>query len=316
MHSEIFRMAVEASPTAMIVVDTAGTIVHANARAGHVFGYERAALVGGLVERLVPDATRGRHVGLRARFQDDREVRQMGSAREVYARRADGTTFPAEIGLNPFSSEDGVFVLCSVVDLTERKAAEQLRATMVRELHHRVKNNLQIVASFLNIEAAGLEEAHRGPFRRTVERVHAMALVHEYLQDADLTSTLDLGAYLRQLTDQLCRSYAAPQILVQSRFCAVTVPQAVATPCGLILTELLTNAWKHAFPANVGTITVELSVSSEAIELRVADDGVGTARPARTGLRLANALAGQISATLDRPAERPGTTTIVRIPRP
>jgi two-component system, LuxR family, sensor kinase FixL len=120
-----FRLVVEAAPNAMVMVDRAGEIVMVNAQAERVFGYSRDELLGQLVEILVPDRFRGHHPGLRQAFFVDPRPRPMGAGRDLYGLKKDGSEFPIEIGLNPIETDGGSMVLSAIVDITERKAAEQ-----------------------------------------------------------------------------------------------------------------------------------------------------------------------------------------------
>jgi len=125
---ERFRLAVEAAPTAMIMVDQRGTIRLVNALAEPLFGYARQELLGQSIERLVPPRFRDRHSEYRGGFSADPRRRAMGEGRDLYALRKDGTEVPVEIGLSPLETVDGVFVLAAVTDITERKRAEQRQA--------------------------------------------------------------------------------------------------------------------------------------------------------------------------------------------
>jgi PAS domain S-box-containing protein len=120
-----FRLVVEAAPNAMVLVNQAGEIVMANAQAERLFGYARAELLGHPAELLVPARFRGHHPGLRQAFSASPRARAMGARRDPYGLRKDGSEVAIEIGLNPIETEDGPMVLSAIVDITERKAAEQ-----------------------------------------------------------------------------------------------------------------------------------------------------------------------------------------------
>ena len=114
----------EAAPTSMVMVDSAGTIVLVNAEAERMFGYSRRELQGRRVEVLVPERFRGNHPRLQSVFLARPGARPMGAGRELFARRKDGSEFPVEIGLNPIRTEEGLFVLAAAVDISERKQGE------------------------------------------------------------------------------------------------------------------------------------------------------------------------------------------------
>ncbi len=119
-----FHATVEAAPTAMLMVDSAGSIVLVNAEAERLFGYARHELLGQRVEVLVPERSRGEHPRLRSQFLAAPEARRMGAGRDLFGLRKDGSEFPVEIGLSPIEMEEGLFVLSAIVDITERKRME------------------------------------------------------------------------------------------------------------------------------------------------------------------------------------------------
>ena len=119
-----FRAVVEASPSGVVMVDRAGKIALVNRETERLFGYAREELLGQPIEVLVPEQLRDRHPGLRDGFLANPQTRAMGAGRELFGRRKDGGQFPVEIGLNPLETDEGFFVLASVVDITARKRAE------------------------------------------------------------------------------------------------------------------------------------------------------------------------------------------------
>jgi PAS domain S-box-containing protein len=122
---EEFRVAVEASPNGMLMVDATGSIRLVNAQIEYIFGYAREELLGKPIEMLLPHDVRDKHKAYRAAFLNQPESRRMGAGRELYGLRKNGSEFPLEIGLNPIRTTGGVRVLASVVDITERKRAEE-----------------------------------------------------------------------------------------------------------------------------------------------------------------------------------------------
>jgi len=131
---ERFRLAVEAAPAAMLMVDSHGTIVLANALSEHVLGYRRDELLGQSIDRFVPASARDQHATHRAAFFSDPRPRPMGIGRDLFAVRKDGTEIPVEVGLSPIETADGRFVLAAVTDISDRKHAEQSLRTRTAEL--------------------------------------------------------------------------------------------------------------------------------------------------------------------------------------
>ena len=131
-----FRAVVEAAPSAILLVDDKGTIALANAEAERVFGYPRAELVAMPVELLIPERFRVPHVRLRAAYSRDPQARTMGTGRELFACRKDGSEVPVEAALSPMPTEEGMFVLASVVDISERRDLQRATARQRDELAH------------------------------------------------------------------------------------------------------------------------------------------------------------------------------------
>jgi PAS domain S-box-containing protein len=313
-----FRRVVEWAPNAMVMIDAAGRIVLVNAETERVFGYRRSELVGQPVELLVPGRFSGHHSDFRDGFFANPTPRPMGSGRDLFARHADGSEFPVEIGLNPIETEDGLMVLASVVDITERKRAQQRiekaleeKTVLLNELHHRVKNNLQMISSLLSLQAANVDDPRlREVLNESQNRVKAMGLTHQLLYEHKDFSRVDLGEYLGRLAQLVLSAYRARsgpvalQLALPTESLYVGLERAI--PCGLVVNELVTNSFKHAFPGErSGTITITLAAAGDhEIELSVRDDGIGL--PAdfdldavrSLGLRLVSLLAEQLNAAM------------------
>jgi diguanylate cyclase (GGDEF)-like protein/PAS domain S-box-containing protein len=125
VEQEIYRVAIEASPCATLVADATGTIAIANREAERLFGWRPGTIAGQPIEDLLPEDGRGSHAELRAGFGDRPVGRPLGRRGDLQARRGDGTMFPVEVGLNPIETPHGRFVVCAIVDLTERKQVEE-----------------------------------------------------------------------------------------------------------------------------------------------------------------------------------------------
>jgi len=134
-----FRTAVESSPNGMVMVDHNGKIVLVNREVERLFGYTRGELLGQTIEMLVPAAARRAHPGFRAGFFERPEARSMGTGRDLYGVRKDGAEIPVEIGLNPIETEEGMFVLGSIVDISARKQSEEERYQLEQQLRQSQK---------------------------------------------------------------------------------------------------------------------------------------------------------------------------------
>ena len=180
---------------------------------------------------------------------------------------------------------------------------------LLKEIHHRVKNNLQIISSLLHLQSRRIKDPQTLEiFRESCDRVQLMALIHEKLYGSADLSRLDFNDYLHSLAAMILRSYAHKSRNVRVDFQLQEQLQLsldLAIPLGLIASELISNSLKHAFaPDGKGTITLELNQADSDITFCISDNGQGLARdfsmgaPASLGLRLVKLLAEQIEAQL------------------
>lgn len=232
------------------------------------------------------------------------------------------------------SSGKTVRALSVIVDLTEKKLVEeQLRTSLaekealLQEIHHRVKNNLQVVTSLLSLQEKRMDDpVLRSVLKESEDRIRAMALVHQqlYTQSNELAS-IEFSEYLKSLSKGLMASHAPHGTKIHTHIKSdIFIPITVAVPLGLIANELISNALKYAF---VGREAGEISVRAETIReshlmlLSVSDNGVGLPadfEPGRTrtlGLKLVHLLSEQIKGEMDYSSSSQGTEFRLRIPK-
>jgi PAS domain S-box-containing protein len=213
------------------------------------------------------------------------------------------------------SSGDMARLVLLLEDVTEQKRAEEEilgalkeKEVLLKEIHHRVKNNLQVISSLLSLQSRAVEDEELiSMLRISQARVRSMALIHESLYQSEDLSLIDATRYLQQLGTYLFQSHGVNPKKVRLKLDppGVRLSVELAVPCGLIVNELLTNSLKYAFPDGVGEIRVGLSRNEDMYRLVVKDNGVGYSdngirgKDSSLGLRLVNTLVDQLGGTME-----------------
>jgi PAS domain S-box-containing protein len=247
-----------------------------------------------------------------------KKVMEQGEDRfESQHRRKEGSVYDVEVSVQ-YRPADGGQLVVFLQNITERKRAEeQIKASlaekvvMLKEIHHRVKNNLQVISSLVDMQADNLtDERTREKFDDLCDRIRSMALIHEKLYQTSDLARLNFADYATSLLHALWSSHdvLAEKVRLNLELELVTLSIETAVPCGLILNELAGNALKHAFPnGSDGEVTVGLEhhAATNTACLWVRDTGVGLTpgldvrRSTSLGLRLVHILAGQLHGTVE-----------------
>ncbi len=191
---------------------------------------------------------------------------------------------------------------------------------LLQEIHHRVKNNLQIVSSLLSIHSTKTEDENSSKlFHELQQKISTMSLVHEKLYKSENIATLNLGNYIKELAESIISSNdVAEKIELKIDFEQINVGVKKSTPIGLMLSEILINAIKHAFTGLVkGKITIQLSSNENNIVLTIGDNGVGINKPPRNGslgLELIDSFITQLNGAIEK-LEGQGTTYQITLPK-
>ncbi len=239
----------------------------------------------------------------------------------------------ASLGVNlPEFQGKGLGTVGIIRDVSERRLAEkklqgelEAKNVLIKEIHHRVKNNLQVVSSILSLEGSCVNsEEARSVFTDCQTQVHSMSLVHEQIYRGTSLEEVDAGAYLSRLAEYLESvhegSYKGIELKVKAEASNLALDKAI--PLSIVVTELVSNAFRYGFPeGRTGTIQLSLEREGDSYELRVEDDGVGHEAGARggsdaregLGLELVAALAQQLGGSLKRSSVE-GTRVILRFP--
>lgn len=318
---------VESSDNAIMSVTLEGSLDSWNKGATRLYGYEATEMVGRPLSMLVPPNGGDEASDLLGRVARGERVERFETVRQ----RKDGSRVEVSLSLSPIHGPDGRVVGASALteDITARKDVERrLRASLaekvvlLQEVHHRVKNNLQVISSLLSLQGRYLSDPRaRAVLLDSQQRVRSIALLHESLYQSPDLARLDVGQYLHRLGASLVRTYsvgAPPRLQIQTE--PVDVDLDAAVPLGLIVNELVTNALKYAFPdGRAGTLWLTLGPTPRGgFCLTVADDGVGLPpdfdphTAPSLGLHIVHTLSDQLGGTLAR-GPGPGTTFELRV---
>lgn len=337
-----YRQLVETVGEGIWMIDRDAQTTFVNPRMAEMLGYTVDEMIGRHLFAFMDAANI-------AQCQENLEHRRQGlrEQHDFEFVRQDGRRVYTTLEAAPIFDAAGAYAgaIAGVTDITERRRAEdQVKAAlaekeiMLKELHHRVKNNLQVISSLLHLQSETIEDAYcLELFREAQHRIRSMAMIHENLYQSRDLAHVDFAAYVRRLTENLVQSYwgVSPAIRWSVEHDAVWLGVDAAIPCGLIVNELVSNALKHAFVRRVPESGAEqravpaekwvrVEVRYEAAEPRrlwivVADNGVGLPPeidPARTkslGLQLVHTLTRQLDGQLD--VERAdGTRVCLRFP--
>jgi PAS domain S-box-containing protein len=301
---EKFRLAVEASPSGIVLINREGKILLVNTQTEKLFGYRRGELIGKLVEMLVPERFASQHPAYRAKFVVAPETRAMGAGRELFARRKDGSEFPVEIGLNPIRTPQGPLVLANVVDISARIAGEEeahrrreqvellSRVSLLGEMTASLAHELnQPLAAIMNNATAGMEYIKQGKLEQLQEILtdvigdgrrayHIMRNVRSAIKKGSaIQGRINLNDVVKAVTHMVHPDAAAS-------FCKVEMSLARDLPAiegdPIQIQQLLINLVRNAFDAMRDTTPsrriVEIATNSNSdgtISVTVRDYGSG-----------------------------------------
>ena len=325
----LFRLLVEnVREYALVQTDKDGLVTSWNPGAHRLFGYSAEEMLGhDFSVLLTPEDL---EAGLFRRELAKVAAGQRNEDARWFVRQ-DGSRFWARWISEPICDETDQFrgVAKIMRDETERERSEAFtrhslaeKEELLKEVHHRVKNNLQVIISLLNMQTLQIQDERvLALFQETRNRVLAISSIHELLYRAESFANIALSDYARQLAPGLVRFYGLePRVQLEIQGDGTTLELERAVPYGMLLNELISNACKHAFPPpQTGTLTVSIQPDGDHIVLIVADTGQGLPagfdyqKAASLGLKLVHGLVRQLRGTIDI-TSKPGTTVKVRFP--
>ena len=320
------RSVIEANPDLVAVIDGKGTIMDVNAAAESLTGVPREKMIGTpYFSYLVDDGTLN---NVLSRLLEKGRIETY-----VHIRRTDRHITPLSINATLISGigETDPRIIVAGHDITRQKHDEDSikaslneKVLLLREVHHRVKNNLQIIISLVNLQNRRTANPEvKQILSETQNRVRAMSLVHEKLYRSDSLSAIDFADYTRFLATQLFSSFSMDTRRVRLDFAMdkIMVDINTAIPLGLLMNELISNSLKHAFPdGRKGAISISSRYEGDLITLVVKDNGIGIPKEldwkstTSLGMLLVTSLVDQVDGTVTLDREN-GTMFTLKVKR-
>lgn len=324
---ERFRLIFEHSGVVMFFLDPeTGQLLDANYKAAEFYGYSREQLKKMNIKEI--NTLPPEEIHKRMEEARDKKVNFF----LFQHRLASGEIREVEVHSYPIKFGDKSFLLSVILDVTDRLKAErelkkalEEKQAILRELQHRVKNTFALITSYVNLELSQLQEKEkRWPLEVLKHRLLTIARVYDLLVPSERYQEINLERFIKDITSSMVSALASGQTRIELSLELQPLNFDVkrAIPLGLLITEILTNALKHAFAGrDEGHIIIKLEKTEQELKLEIADDGIGmeegkAAAPAATlGTEIIHALADQIGAHLEmtsRPGE--GTKYSLRLP--
>jgi PAS domain S-box-containing protein len=343
---DLLGAAMRDSRTAMVIAQAHGAtrpLIFANDAFLELTGYSRDEVIGKAGHFLSGPGTDSGEVDRINRAVAEGQAVQS----ELLSYRKDGSSFWNAMQISPINDANGApsYWLGVCGDVTERRIREaEMRAeadalnqavaaraaeveaalaqktTLLHEVDHRVKNNLQLISSLMLLQSRRIEDpAARAALRGMLDRVSAVATVHRRLFQNERVARFDVAEFMRDLIADLIGAAGRKDLQVRLDLERVEVPSSQAAPIALVLNELVTNAIRHAYPPERGgEITARLNRNGEAFEISVCDRGVGFADPHHPprgfGLTIVQLLSQQLRAETKFADAQPGVYATVRTP--
>ena len=309
---ECTMIAIIHSGDGIVVRDERGAIIHADARAQAILRKVGASepLIGQrLDERTLPGAVVIKTQKLRTHLETEFEIGESALIKRSIPLLEGGR----ELGR--------LSVICDVTDLRRRQRAAQIKSAVVQEIHHRVKNNLQTIASLLRLQLRRADsDLTRDALQESVGRILSIATVHDFLA-REGTEAVDLHDLCQRILEAAVASNPRVAISMQVTGPHLLLPAAKATPVAMAVNELAVNAAKHAFPGRTrGRVTLELAQEKDTVTIVVADDGAGlppgfsVERHGNLGLQIVTTLVTQDLGGKFHLGGREGTTARIELP--
>jgi PAS domain S-box-containing protein len=308
-----FRTLIETAQEGVWVIDEDAKTTYVNDAMMDMLGYSLDEMIGKLLFDFMDDEA---EIDAKEKMERRREgIKEKHDFRFLHKN---GSTIWTIISTNPLFDKKGTFIgaLGMLTDITQRKQIEeQLKSSLIekemylKEIHHRVKNNLLVISSLLNLQSNYIKDKDDfDMFRESQTRANSMALIHELLYQSDDLKNIDFGSYMTTLVNDLFKTYTGDpdRLKLNLNLQNPMIDINTSIPLGLIVNELVSNSLKHAFPGGMeGVINICLTSEDGKIILIIADNGVGIREDIdfkntdSLGLQLVNNLTNQIEGEIE-----------------
>jgi PAS domain S-box-containing protein len=280
---EKFRNFVETSADLVFLLDRTGCIQYVSPMVKNLYGYSAGELIGKHLNTTTPLKEVPKALKALKTVLDGKSLRNF----EVNQKTKNGKIVPMEVNALPVEKHGKIVGLQGIMrDITERKhMEEQIRKSLkekevlLKEIHHRVKNNMQIISSLLNLQEPYIKDKSvRAAFRESRNRIRSMSLIHEKMYQSEDLEKVDIREYIESLTNDLFITYdVSPEIIsLENNVDDIYLKLDTAIPCCLLINELVSNSLKHGFPkGKSGEIIIDFSSEKGKYCLRIKDSGVG-----------------------------------------
>jgi len=316
-EEEKYRFLLENISEGIIAGDSRGRVIFWNRGAEAIFGYSADEAVGKPLTFVMSEEFRRGYQRRINRVISAGKSEIIGRRFEVFGLRKDGSKFPMELSINSWKMGEDVFFSCVACDITKRREADKKvkaslkeKELLLKEVHHRIKNNLAVIYSLLNLQSKYIKDKQAlRMIKESKDRIRSIALIHDDLHLLKGRERIDFANYIRNLVARLFHSYGVDTNLIRYKLDVddIFLDIKTAVPCGIIISELVSNSLKYAFPRRKkGEICIDLHKDKQnRFILVVSDNGVGFPKDLdflnteSLGLQIVTDLVEQLKGTIE-----------------
>ncbi len=327
ISEEKFRELAETANDAIITIDASSRIIFCNKSVERIFGYRSSELIGEDLTLLMPARLKEKHKNAMNQYDLTGKRTMSWSSFETSAWHKREFEVPIELSLSEVNQNGRKSITAIIRDITERKNVQtemehtlKEKEILLKEIHHRVKNNLQIISSLLSLQSSRVTDNEaREILNISRDRVRSMALIHEKLYKSDRVADINIREYLQELISYLYSSYNVDENKIKLNLDVEDANLELETliPVSLIVNELISNALKHGFPQSQADaeISVKLGIDGGRYSLEISNNGkefpadINFRNTDSLGLQLVNTLTEQLNGSIN--LIRNGKTTFI-----